>query len=118
MAQRSTKTGGRAGARASGPAQALERLNDSIEAAQAALKDLRSEMGRGSRELLKDVDTTLRDARKNVRSVSRQVARDLDQVQRAARGKKPAGGRRTTTRSTPRKTTTRRSTTGRSAAKK
>jgi ABC-type transporter Mla subunit MlaD len=115
VAQRSTKTGGRA----SGPGQqALERLNDSIEAAQAALKDLRSEMSRGSRELLKDVDTTLRDARKNVRSISRRVATDLDQVQQAARGKKPAGAPKTTTRSAPRKTTTRRSTTGRSAAKK
>jgi hypothetical protein len=38
-------------------------LSDSIEAAEAALKDLRSEMSRGSRELLKDLDKTLRDAR-------------------------------------------------------
>ena len=43
--------------------KALERVNDSIDAAQAALKDLRSEMSRGSRELLKEVETTLRDAR-------------------------------------------------------
>jgi hypothetical protein len=39
---------------------ALDRLQASIEAAEAALKDLRGEAGRNSRDLLKDVGTTLR----------------------------------------------------------
>ena len=73
---------------------ALGRLNDSIEAAQAALKDLRSEMPRGSRELLKDVDKTLRDARKNLGRTSRRIAKDLDEVQQAARGKRTTTARR------------------------
>jgi hypothetical protein len=90
---------------AKGGHEALDRLNDSIDAAQAALKDLRSEMSRGSRELLKDVDKTLRDARKNLRRTSRRIVKDLDEVQQAARGK------RTTTAQTrtPRRGTARRS---------
>lgn len=91
MAERKTQTRRPAtrqrGAGSGGP-DALGRLNDSIEAAQAALKDLRSEMSRGSRELLTDVDKTLRDARKNLRRTSRRIAKDLEEVQQAARGKR------------------------------
>ena len=65
----------------------LDRLHDSIDAAEAALKDVRSEMSRGSRELLKDVETTLRDARKNLRRVSRRVSKDLEEVGEAVRGR-------------------------------
>jgi ABC-type transporter Mla subunit MlaD len=88
---------------AGGGTDALGRLNDSIEAAQAALKDLRSEMSRGSRELLKDLDKTLRDARKNLGRTSRRIAKDLDEVQQAARGTRTttarkAGSSRGTTR--------------------
>jgi ABC-type transporter Mla subunit MlaD len=90
----------------SGGADALGRLNDSIEAAQAALKDLRSEMSRGSRELLRDVDKTLRDARKNLGRTSRRIAKDLEEVQQAARGKRTATARRA---SSGRDTTPRRS---------
>jgi hypothetical protein len=103
----------RAGATDGGP-DALGRLNDSIEAAQAALKDLRSEMSRGSRELLKDVDKTLRDARKNLGRTSRRIAKDLDEVQQAARGKRTTTARRA---SSSRGTTRRRSA-GRSASAK
>ena len=91
MAERKTQTRRPAarqrGAGSGGP-DALGRLNDSIEAAQAALKDLRSEMSRGSRELLRDVDKTLRDARKNLGRTSRRIAKDLEEVQQAARGKR------------------------------
>ena len=97
MAERKTQTRRPAtrqrGAGSGGP-DALGRLNDSIEAAQAALKDLRSEMSRGSRELLKDVDKTLRDARKNLRRTSRRIAKDLDEVQQAARGKRTTSAQR------------------------
>lgn len=93
----------------------MERLNASVEAAQAALKELRGELGRGSRELLQDVDVTLRDARKNLRRVSRQLVKDLEQVQQAAAGKRagaqptkatrrnPSRGATTAAKRTPRK---------------
>jgi hypothetical protein len=90
---RSTATRPRSGASRKTP-DALGRLNDSIEAAQAALKDLRAEMSRGSRDLVKDVDKTLRDARKNLRRTSRRIAKDLGEVQEAARGKRTAGTRK------------------------
>jgi hypothetical protein len=96
-------TGGDGGAKGggttgrSGPAKAgraggksLERLHDSIDAAQAALTDVRSEMSRGSRVLLKDVEVTLRDARKNLRRVSGRVSKDLEEVRQAPRGQAPA----------------------------
>jgi len=84
---------------------ALGRLSDSIDAAQAALKDLRSEMSRGSRDLLKDLDKTLRDARKNLGRTSRRIAKDLDEVQKAARGKRATTARRASSsrRATPRR---------------
>ena len=90
MAPRTTakrKTGGKAKSRVSGGHQALDRLNESIEAAEKALKELRGEMSRGSRALLKDMDNTLRDARKSVRSIRREVAKELEDLQRAATGK-------------------------------
>jgi hypothetical protein len=80
------------GAAGGGP-DALGRLNDSIEAARAALKDLRSEMSRGSRDLLKDLDRTLRDARKNLGRTRRRIANDLDEVQLAARGNRTTTAR-------------------------
>jgi len=87
--------------------RALDRLDKSIDAAEGALKDLRSELGRGGGALVKDLDKTLRDSRKNLRSLSRTVAKDLGKLQKAAttgkttapRGRR-AGARKTTTRST------------------
>ena len=117
MAERKTQTRrpatGQRGAASGGP-DALGRLNDSIDAAQAALKDLRSEMSRGSRELLKDLDKTLRDARKNLGRTRRRIAKDLDEVQQAARGKRTTAARRA---SSSRGTIARRSA-GRSASAK
>ena len=117
MAERKTQTrrpATRQRGAASGGPDALGRLNDSIEAAQAALKDLRSEMSRGSRELLKDVDKTLRDARKNLRRTSTRIAKDLDEVQQAARGKRTTTARGASSS----RGTTRRSSAGRSASAK
>ena len=107
MAQKSARTTGRGTARKtrSSGEKSLERVHDSIDAAQAALKDVRSEMNRGSRVLLKDVETTLRDARKHLRAVNRAVVNDLGEVQQAMRGQKT-------------KTTRKTGTTRRSAAKK
>lgn len=92
MAQRSSKR--TASGRSKGGDRALERLHQSVDAAEAALKDVRSEMSRGSRELLKDLETTLRDARKNLRSVSRRVSKDLEEVQQAVTGKKATARRK------------------------
>jgi hypothetical protein len=91
---------------ASGGPDALGRLSDSIEAAQAALKDLTLEMSCGSRDLLEDLDKTLRDARKNLGRTSRRIVKDLDEVQQAARGKRTTTARRasSTRRATPRRT--------------
>jgi hypothetical protein len=108
VAQRSTETGRTAGRRrpAAGGQSAYERLTASVEAAEVALKELRGELGRGSRELLKDVDVTLRGARRNLRSVSRQVVKELEQVQQAAAGKRAPAQASKATRSTSRATTT------------
>ena len=97
MAQRTAKTtrGGVASRSQSAGEKSLERVHDAIEAAQAALKDLRSEMNRGSRVLLKDVETTLRDARKQLRSVNRAVVKDVNEVQQAMRGQKTKTTRKT-----------------------
>ena len=120
MAQRSSSKTAKSGARASARGQqALDRLHESIEAADKALKDLRSEMSRGSRALLKDVDGTLRDARKNVRTMRRRVAKELEQAQKAAASKRPGSGRRAaTTRSTARKTTAGKTTARKATARK
>src|ERR671910_1265091 len=108
MADRKTQTrrpASRQSSGAGGGPDALGRMNDSIEAAQAALKDLRSEMSRGSRDLLKDLDRTLRDARKNLGRTRRRIANDLDEVQLAARGKRATTARRASSsrRATPRR---------------
>jgi hypothetical protein len=69
---------------------ALDRLGGSLDAAQDALKDLRGELSKGGRDLLKDLDVLLRDARKNLRGARRTLVKDLDQMQKAAAGKRPA----------------------------
>jgi ABC-type transporter Mla subunit MlaD len=86
--------------------RSLNRLEKSIEAAQSALKDLRAELGRGGRDLVKDLDKTLSDSRKNLRSLSRTVAKDLENLQKAATARRPgpsrarAGARKATTKGT------------------
>ena len=73
--------------------RSLGRLEKSLDAAEGALKDLRKELGKGGRDLLRDVERTLKDSRKNFRSMSRTVARDIGKVQRAAtRGVSPRSG--------------------------
>jgi hypothetical protein len=76
----------RKGATSGGPA--LDRLGGSIEAAQEALKDLRHELSKGGRDLVRDLDVLLRDARKNLRGVQRTLIKDLDEMQKAATGKR------------------------------
>ena len=84
---RSRSTGARSTSRsrtATRQPRALGRLEKSIDAAEAALKDLRTELGQGGRDLVKDLDKTLKDSRKNLRSLSRTVVKDLGRLQKAA----------------------------------
>jgi hypothetical protein len=86
--------------------RALTRLEKSIEAAQGALKDLRTELGRGGRDLLKDLEKTLSDSRKHIRGLSKTVTKDFGKLQKAAAprrtktARKPASGRKKATKKT------------------
>jgi hypothetical protein len=68
----------------------MDRFTQSVDAAQAALQDLRDELSKGSRDVLTDLDTTLRDARKNLRSISKTITTDLGNIQHALATGKPA----------------------------
>jgi hypothetical protein len=81
---------------------ALDRLQASIEAAETALKDLRGEVSRDSRDLLKDIGMTLRATRRNLIRGRRRIAKDLEQIEQAlVKGKaaaRPAPKRATSAR--------------------
>jgi hypothetical protein len=62
---------------------ALERLQASIDAAETALKDLRGEMSRDSRDLLNDVGSTVKDARRNLTRSRQRIVKDLEQIDQA-----------------------------------
>jgi ABC-type transporter Mla subunit MlaD len=65
----------------------VDRLDDAIAAAQDALKDLRGDLSRGRKTLVKDLDKTLKDARSNLRRVRGTLVEDLDDVGRKLTGK-------------------------------
>jgi hypothetical protein len=96
-----------------GGGAALDRLGGSLDAAQDALKDLRRELSKGGRDLLKDLDVLLRDARKNLRGTQRTLIKDLDAMQKAAAGKP-----RTTAKRAPAKRTTATKGTGAASSRK
>jgi hypothetical protein len=73
---------------------ALDRVGGSLDAAQDALKDLRRELSKGGRDVLKDLEVLVRDARKNLRGTTRTLVKDLDEVQKAAAGKRTTAARR------------------------
>jgi hypothetical protein len=73
---------------------ALDRLGGSLDAAQDALKDLRRELGKGGRDVLKDLEVLVRDARKNLRGTTRTLVKDLEEVQKAAAGKRTTAAKR------------------------
>ena len=68
----------------------VDRLDDAIAAAQDALKDLRGDLSRGRKALVKDLDKTLKDARGNLRRVRGTLVEDLDEVGRKLTGKPKA----------------------------
>jgi hypothetical protein len=117
-AKRTTAAAKSSGRRVVGP-KAVGRIEKSLDAAELALKDLRRELGRGSGDLVKNLDRTLKDSRKNLRSLNRTVVRDLDKMQKAAtRGTAPSGGRTASPRGTAKATTSRRTTSSKSGAAK
>ena len=70
---------------------ALDRLQASIESAETALKDLRGEVSRDSRDLLKDIGKTLKATQRNLTRSRRRIAKDLEQIEKALmNGKAPA----------------------------
>lgn len=87
MATRSTSRSRSTRAKSRANSGPVDRLDDAIAAAQDALKDLRGDLSRGRKALVKDVDKTLKDARGNLRQVRKTLAEDLDEV-----GRKLTGG--------------------------
>lgn len=71
---------------------ALDRLGGSLDAAQQALGDLRRELTKGGRDVVKDLDALLRDARKNLRS-ARPHARQGPRGGAEGRRRQPPSGR-------------------------
>lgn len=82
-----TKTTARKAKPASKNAKPVDRLDDAIAAAQEALKDLRGDLSRGRKVLVRDLDKTLKDARGNLRRVRGTLVEDLDEVGRKLTGK-------------------------------
>ena len=114
------KTAKRSTATAKGPLS-LSRLETAVDAAQAHLKDLRTELGRSGRDVLKDLDKALTDSRKNLRSLTKTVAKDVSNLQKAATPGRKATARKKTARkrtAARKSTTARKTTTARKAAKK
>ena len=95
-----TKASAHRGAAKSG-GSGLDRLGDSLDAAQQAVKDLRRALSKGGRDVLEDLEGLLRDARKNLRGVQRTLIKDLEDVQTAAAGKRRAAATRGTARASP-----------------
>jgi hypothetical protein len=80
---------------------AFDRLQTSIEGAESALKDLRGDVSRDSRERLNDVATTLKSARRNLIRSRQRIVKDLEQqIEKMAKGKKRPASKRGTKRGT------------------
>jgi hypothetical protein len=95
MAPRTPSTSAR---RQQTTADGLARVNETLDAAQEALKALRKGLGAGGRSLLKDVEALLKSARKDTGKLSRAVQADLEALGRAVTspGKSGAPARKRT----------------------
>jgi ABC-type transporter Mla subunit MlaD len=80
MAPRTPSTSAR---RQQTTADGLARVNETLDAAQEALKALRKDLGAGGRSLLKDVEALLKSARRDTGKLSRAVQADLEALGRA-----------------------------------
>lgn len=56
---------------------AAERIDQAMNAAEAAAKDLRAGAAKGSKDLVRDLERTLDRARANARRVGKTVSKDL-----------------------------------------
>jgi hypothetical protein len=78
----SARTGSAKQSRRAG-AGSLDRLNESLDAAQKALTDLQGDLGRGGRDIVKNVSRLIRDARRDTAKLNRALVKDLGQLGRA-----------------------------------
>jgi hypothetical protein len=60
----------------------VDRIEKSIDAAEAAAKDLRAGAAKGSRDLVRDLERALRNAKANARRAGRAVSKDIDKAMR------------------------------------
>jgi hypothetical protein len=99
---------------------ALDRLQSSIEGAESALKDLRGDVSRDTRERLTDVATTLKSARRSVIRSRQRIVKDLEaQIeQRLAKGKKRPASKRGAKAARARTTRSRKAAAAKSTAKR
>jgi len=95
---RNAKATATARARAKADGRQLDRVMQSLEAAQKDLGAVGGSVGTGVRDLRRDATKMVRDARRDVLKMRRAVQRDLTRLHKdvgaAAQGK-PAAGRRT-----------------------
>jgi hypothetical protein len=127
-AARKKATPARTSSGKSSAAASLDRLNASLEAAQKALADLGGNLGRGGRDVLKDVQKLVRDARRDTVRLNKTLLADLDRIQKTVTGRggrsrasqKSRATRKTATRKTASTASTRssKSTAARRAARK
>jgi hypothetical protein len=112
---RKRDTHARMSSRKSTAAASLDRLNASLEAAQKAHTDLSGNLGRGGRDLLKDVQKLVRDARRDTGRLNKTLLTDPDQLQKTVtgRGSRPRASQKSRT---TRKTVTRKTASGRTAS--
>ena len=68
----------------------LDRMNDSLDAAQKAGKALRTDLSKGSRDLLKEIERMMAATRKDVTKLNKAVRSDLADLQKAIVSPKPA----------------------------
>src|SRR3954471_19908506 len=65
---------------------AVERLNDSLEAAQKAATALRGDIGAGGRDLLRDVERMISAARRDAAKLGHSVRDDLSELHKSIAG--------------------------------
>jgi hypothetical protein len=109
------------GSQKKGGHAAINRLNTSLDSANKAIGDLRGDLGRGGRDLVKNVEKLIKDARKEGEKLNKSLRAELDQLQErlrpgSGRTKRPAGRSRAS--ASKRSTTAKRSTAARSGARR
>jgi hypothetical protein len=79
----------------------LKRLNSSLDGAHDALTELTKSLGRGGRDVVKDVQGRVSELRKDARKLNKSLRSELDQLQKSISGgrrkataRKPSSGRK------------------------